>query len=60
VLEVMGYNPHGVVPVLFGDQDDPADWYDVTKLGSLKMRIKSGSAGTNGDIAIITQQMRKV
>jgi len=60
VLQVEGFNPHGIVPILFGDQGDLANWYDVTKLGSLKMRIKSGSAGTNGDISIITQQMRKV
>lgn len=58
-LEVVGFNPHSVVPVLFGDQNDPADWYDVTKLGNLKARVKAGTAGTAGAIALYTQQLRK-
>lgn len=58
-LEVVGFNPHSVVPVLFGDQNDPDDWYDVVKLGNLKLRIKAGSAGTAGAIKIFTQQLRK-
>lgn len=57
--EVSGFNPHSVVPILFGDQSDPDDWFDVTKLGNLKCRVKSGSAGTAGAIALFTQQLRK-
>lgn len=58
-LEVVGYNPHSIVPLLFGDQADPEDWYDVTKLGNLKLRVKAGSAGTAGAIKLFTQQLRK-
>jgi len=59
LLDVSGFNPHGIVPLLFGDQSDPTDWYDVSRLGSLKLRIKAGSAGSNGDVSIITQQLRR-
>jgi len=58
-LQVSGFNPHSVVPVLFGDQADPEDWYDVTTLGNLKARIKAGGAGTAGAIALFAQQFRR-
>ena len=58
-LQIHGYQPHAVIPLLFGDQDDPSDWYDVTKLGNLKARVKAGSAGTAGAIALFTQQYRR-
>lgn len=59
VLDVAGFNPHGTVPVLFGDQNDPGDWYDVTRLGNLRLRLKAGSAGTNATVNIVTQQLRR-
>ena len=59
VFNVSGFQPHGVVAVPFGDQMDMDDWYDVTKLGSLKSRIKAGSAGTNGSVQIFLQQLAK-
>ncbi len=60
LLNVSGFNPHGCVPILFGDQNDLADWYDVTTLGSLQLRTKAGSAGTNASVQIVTQQLRKI
>ena len=59
VLDVSGFNPHGIVPLLFGDQNDTGDWYEVSKLGSLKMRVKAGSAGSSGSVSILTQQLRR-
>lgn len=56
---VSGFNPHSVVPLDFGDQQDPADWYDVTKLGNLKARVKAGTAGTAGAVALFAQQFRR-
>jgi hypothetical protein len=36
-----------------------ADWYDPTPLGSLRMRVTAGSAGTNGTVATVLQQLKK-
>lgn len=55
-----GYVPHGYLPVEFGKQDMIEDWYDVTKLGSLRLRIKSGSSVLASSTAqIITEQIRR-
>ena len=54
----VGFEPHGCVPLDFGIQDDLNDWYDVTKLGSLILRLKDGSS-PSGTGEIITQQLRK-
>lgn len=55
-----GHCPHGVIEIPFGDQDDPADWYDVTKLGSLKLDLKSGATmSANESCQIFLQQYRK-
>lgn len=54
-----GKNPHGCMSIPFGQQNDPADWYDVTKLGNLKLRIKGGPDSASGDsVNIVTQQLR--
>lgn len=55
---VKGKNPHNCICIPFGNQDDPGDWYDVTKLGSLKLRINGGGRAANGETNIITQQLR--
>jgi len=55
--EVSGYTPHGAVPVLFGKQDNPADWYDVTKLKNLRLKLTAGSSvGSGSTCQVITQQ----
>ncbi|GAI97242.1 unnamed protein product, partial [marine sediment metagenome] len=51
-----GYLPHGVFEIPFGIQDDPTDWYDVTKLGSLKADIIGGA--DSGTAELILQQLR--
>lgn len=53
---VQGWCPHGVLEIPFGDQDDPDDWYDVTKIGSLKADI-TGAAAV-GTCQLILQQKR--
>lgn len=59
-LTVRGRNPHGCIGIPFGDQMDLDDWYDVTTLGSLILRIKGGTGSATGDsINIVTQQLRK-
>jgi hypothetical protein len=55
-----GYAPHGALCIPFGDLGDPADWFDVTALGSLSLRILSESGLTTSDTCdIVLQQLRK-
>jgi hypothetical protein len=58
-IGIEGYAPHGVLAIPFGMQDDPADWYDVTKLGSLRLDITSASGMSSSQTCqIMTQQSR--
>ncbi len=57
---VHGFEPHGAVPIEFGRQDDPDDWFDVAALGSLQLRLKAGdSTGTDSTAQQVIQQYRK-
>lgn len=58
VVQISGYDPHYSFVVPLGKPDDMADWYDLTKVGNLKMRLKAGSAGTSGVVEIVTEQLR--
>lgn len=55
-----GYLPHGVLEIPFGLQDEPEDWYDVTKLGSLRLDITSGGGmgSASETCQIFLQQLR--
>jgi len=56
---VRGWLPHGTYEFPFGGQMDMDDWYDVTKIGSLKADIDSTSAGlTTDSVQIFLQQLR--
>jgi len=57
-IRVTGEIPHGVFEIPFGDEMDPADWYNVTKLGSLKADILSQTGGSTDDLQILLQQFR--
>jgi len=55
----MGLCPHGVFPLLPKPGPEIADWYNVTKIGSLKLRIKqSAPAATGYTGEIIIKQYR--
>lgn len=54
---VTGYMPHGCLPVEFGDQEDPTDWYDITKIGSLELRLHAVAGSV--DVNTVLQQLRK-
>lgn len=56
---IMGYLPHHCFEFPFGIQDDMADWYDVTKVGSLRLRVRGGGTGTSGTYQVILQQLRR-
>jgi len=54
---VTGYMPHGCLPVDFGDMDDLNDWYDITKIGSLELRLHSVAASIT--VKTLLQQLRR-
>ncbi|KKN37954.1 hypothetical protein LCGC14_0758410 [marine sediment metagenome] len=54
-----GWLPNHCFEFPFGDPKDIDDWYDVTKVGDLELRLKGGSGGgSNGIAATILQQLR--
>lgn len=53
-----GWLPNHTFELPFGDEKDLDDWYDVTRVGSLRLRLKSG-LGTSGDVGVILQQLRR-
>ncbi|MBW8042580.1 MAG: hypothetical protein FVQ85_21655 [Planctomycetes bacterium] len=56
-MHVMGWAPHGVLCIPFGDQQDVDDWYDMTDIGSLKLDITDGQTTTTSKVFV--QQLRK-
>lgn len=59
-VAIEGYAPHGALEIPFGLQDDPDDWYDVSKLGSLRLDMLSKSGRSTSDtVQIYLQQLRK-
>jgi len=54
-----GILPHAVVPLLPDYSNDPADWYDVRNLKSLRLDVKGAAdVGTSQTAEIIVQQAR--
>lgn len=51
-----GYLPNHCFEFPFGKQDDLDDWYDVTRIGKLRLRLKS-AGGTTGEVLL--QQLRR-
>ncbi len=57
---IKGYLPHHCIQIPFGQQGEIDDWYDVTRLGSLKARVTGGSNyGSGSEVQLITQQLRR-
>lgn len=55
-----GWLPNHCVEFPFGDPKDIDDWYDITKLGSLRLRLKGGSGyAAGGTGAVVLQQLRR-
>lgn len=59
--EAGGLCPHGAVPILCGKLHDIDDWWDVTPLGSVRLKLTPRSSGcdTNIDNEVLTQQFRR-
>lgn len=60
MIYARGWSPHALVPLLPNLGNDPIDWYDVTKIGNLKLDVKgAASVGTGQTAEIIVQQDRR-
>jgi len=54
-----GWCPHAVIEIPFGLQDDPEDWYDVTKLGTLQLDLTAGAGMSSSESCqVFVQQLR--
>lgn len=58
-VQISGNDPHYSFILPLGEVNNPEEWYDVSKIGNLKLRFKAGSAGTSGVVEIVTEQLRK-
>lgn len=47
---VSGRCPHGAVPMFFGDQNDPADWWDVSNVGNVTLSLTARTTAGGGAI----------
>jgi hypothetical protein len=57
---IEGQSPFGSLRIPFGNQQDPADWYDVSKIGTLRLKLTaSSSILASSTTQIITEQLRK-
>lgn len=54
-----GFLPYFVWCYPFGDEKDPEDWYDPSGVGSLRLRVQSGSASSGATFNIMLQQLRR-
>uniref|UniRef100_A0A6H1ZXF5 Uncharacterized protein n=1 Tax=viral metagenome TaxID=1070528 RepID=A0A6H1ZXF5_9ZZZZ len=54
-----GQNPHGCIAIPFGYQKDLEDWYDVAKIGSLKLRLLGGPGAASSTTRIALEQLRR-
>jgi len=58
-ITVRGKNPHGVMGIPFGDQMDINDWYDVSRIGKLRLRIVGGpNSSSSYTNRIVCEQFR--
>lgn len=56
---VTGMAPFGALQIPFGDPQDPADWYDVSGIGNLRLTLKAGSSvGSGSTCEVLTEQLR--
>lgn len=57
--EAMGWCPNHCFDFECGDPKDIDDWYDVTKVGDLRLRVSGGGAGASGTYQVVIQQLRR-
>jgi len=55
---VKGYCPNHCFDFECGDVADLDDWWDVTRVGDLRMSVQGGGAGIAGEYSVVIQQLR--
>jgi len=58
VAIVKGWLPNHCFSFPFGYQADISDWYDVTKLGHVGLRLRAGTHAADSEQAVVLQQNR--
>jgi hypothetical protein len=56
-MNVTGISPHNALAIPMGQKDLITDFYDVSKIGDLRLTVTAGS-GASGTCEICSQQMR--
>lgn len=54
-----GWIPNHTIRFPFGLQNEIDDWYDVTKVENLRLRLQAGTRGSSGTCQVAIQQLRK-
>lgn len=57
-LKSAGRCPHGVIPIPMGRQMEIDNWWDVTRLGSAKVKMTTGAGDTSALYELLIQQLR--
>jgi len=57
--QAMGWCPNHCFDFECGDPNDIADWYDVTRVGNLRLKLAGGGAGITGTYQVVIQQLRR-
>ena len=59
-IHALGWCPHGVIEIPFGDQSNLEDWYDVSKVKNLRLDIKAASGMSSSESCqVFMQQLRR-
>jgi len=53
-----GYQPHSCVVIPMGDMNEPDEWWDVTKYGTVTLDILDTSVGSSAT-AVVLQQLKR-
>ena len=56
-MVIVGKCPNGALRIPFGKQDELSDWYDVRRLGNLRLDLTAGGSAV-GTCQIVIQQFR--
>lgn len=57
-FKTTGRCPHGVIPIPMGRQNDLANWWDVSRLGSARAKLTTGAGDTSALYELLLQQLR--
>ena len=59
IADIHGRCPFGVIPVAMGTPNEIDSWWDVTKLGSARIKMVSGTGDDNALFELLIQQLRR-